>query len=811
MGTEKQMQPQMIEGFRLSPQQKRVWALKQESPAYRIKCAVLLSGTLDVQRLKEAVKVVVGRHGILRTTFPCLAGIKTPFQSIANSETVGWREIDLSSCAPGERDARVQELFQEETEDSFNLTLVVFSSDEHVLLISLPALCADEWTLNELVGEISVSYAACVQGNELTGAVAQYVQFSEWQHTLLTGDEAESGKTYWQNQNLSALQAVKFPFESEPLANTSFEPASLTIEFDSHVVTKIESRAQEAGITAATYLLACWQSLIWRLTKEPEIIVGNIEDGRAYDVLRGAVGLFAKWLPVPCRFEEDSQFSEILRQVNEAIHEGNEWQEYFIAEECLNSNGDGTNIVFPFIAFRYEERPDQYTAANVDFSIYQRYVCTDRFHIKLSCVRTGEILRAEFHYDSGRYHEADIERLAAEFQTLLQSVLAEPQVRVCELEVVSPAEREQLLKQWNETAAAYSLDHCVQQLFEQRAAEMPEALALVYEDEQLSYGELNRRANQVAHYLRRLGVGAEVPGGLCLERSLAMMVGVLGILKAGAAYLPLEPSYPGARLSFMLADAGAPVLLTQSHLCERLGEVAAQVVCLDGEWEEIGKESGANPEVRVAAEQLAYLIYTSGSTGNPKAVGVSHGNLVNYVQGIQAVLRLEAGASYATVSTLAADLGNTVIYPALCGGGTLHVISGERLSDGALLGEYFSQHEIEVLKIVPSHLEALLVSGGEAVLPRRRLIVGGEASSWEWLRKVKQLRPKCEVLNHYGPTEATVGALTYEVGEARAGAGTVPLGRPLGNVQAYVLTSLQQPGPVGVSGEIYLGDRKSVV
>src|SRR6185503_14782270 len=413
----------------------------------------------------------------------------------------------------------------------------------------------------------------------------------------------------------------------------------------------------------------------------------------------------------------------------------------------------------------------------------------DRFHIKLTCVRSDESLRAEFHYDWRRYKETDIKRLAAEYQMLLQSTLADPRARVCDLEVVTPAERQQLLVEWNDTAAAYSMDQCVHELFEQKAAETPEAVAVVYEDEQLSYGELNRRANQVAHYLIGLGVGAEVAVGLCVERSLEMLVGVLGILKAGAAYLPLEPSYPGARLSFMLADAGATVLLTQPHLRERLGDIAAEVVCVD----EITGQSEANLEARVAAENLAYLIYTSGSTGNPKAVGVSHGNLVNYVQAIQAVLRLEAGASYATVSTLAADLGNTVIFPALCGGGTLHVISGERLSDGALLGAYMQQHEIDVLKIVPSHLEALLASGGEQVLPRRRLLVGGEASSWELVRKVKQLRPACEVINHYGPTEATVGALTNALGEL--GTGKVALGRPLGNVQAYVLDQRQRPVP----------------
>jgi amino acid adenylation domain-containing protein/FkbM family methyltransferase len=358
--------------------------------------------------------------------------------------------------------------------------------------------------------------------------------------------------------------------------------------------------------------------------------------------------------------------------------------------------------------------------------------------------------------------------------------------------------------EWNDTSAAYSLEQCVHELFEQRAQATPEAVAVVYEEQQLSYAELNRRANQVAHYLGRLGVGAEGPVGLGVERSVEWVVGLLGILKAGAAYLPLEPSNPGPRLRFMLADAGARVLLTQPHLLAHFGAVPVEVACIAEA--EMARERETNPEIRVARDNLAYLIYTSGSTGKPKSVGVSQGNLVNYVQAIAAVLKLEAGASYATVSTLAADLGNTAIYAALCSGGQLHVISVARAAEGALLGEYCNRHQVDVLKIVPSHLEALLMSGGgAAVVPRRRLIVGGEASSWELVAQVKQLRPECEVVNHYGPTETTVGALSYGVGAAREQSGRVPLGRPLGNVQAYVLDQRQRPVAVGVSGEIYLG------
>ena len=345
-------------------------------------------------------------------------------------------------------------------------------------------------------------------------------------------------------------------------------------------------------------------------------------------------------------------------------------------------------------------------------------------------------------------------------------------------------------------------------MFEAQVARTPDAVAVVFEDQELTYRELNIRANQVAHHLQALGVGPEVLVGLHVERSLEMMMGLLGIIKAGGAYVPLDPAYPQERLTCILRDAQVSVLLTQQQLSAGLSEPQTQIVCLDTNSELIAQESQTNPINKVTPDNLVYVLYTSGSTGIPKGVAVEHYQLCNYLHGISKRLALSNSASFATVSTLAADLGNTMIFVSLCTGGCLHILSQERVADPYTMADYFRRHAIDCLKIVPSHLAALQTSPyPEQVLPRRLLILGGEASRSDWVESLQRLAPGCAILNHYGPTEATVGVLTYQVEENKHApiTSTLPLGRPLPNVQIYLLDPYLQPVPIGVQGELYIG------
>jgi surfactin family lipopeptide synthetase A len=361
----------------------------------------------------------------------------------------------------------------------------------------------------------------------------------------------------------------------------------------------------------------------------------------------------------------------------------------------------------------------------------------------------GTELTLRIGYQCHRFDPATITRMLGHLRTLLEGMGTDPARRLVDLPMLTQVERHQLLVEWNDSSLAYPQDTCIHQLFEAQVVRTPDAVAVVFEDQRLTYRELNIRANQVAHHLQTLGVGPEVLVGLHVERSLEMMVGLLGIIKAGGAYVPLDPAHPQERLAFILRDAQVAVLLTQQPLAAGFTGYQARVVCLDTDWELIAQESDTDPVNEAAPDNLVYVIYTSGSTGIPKGVAVEHRQLCNYLHGVSKRLALLNSASFAMVSTLAADLGNTMVFTSLCTGGCLHVLSQERVADPYLMADYFKHHSIDCLKIVPSHLAALHTAPHpEQVLPRRLLILGGEASRVDWVESLQKLAPDCGVLNH---------------------------------------------------------------
>ena len=525
------------------------------------------------------------------------------------------------------------------------------------------------------------------------------------------------------------------------------------------------------------------------------------------------LGLLAKWLPVRCSLQNNFKFSEVLSQLGETLREVDQWQDYFVGGESADSVNDVVN--FP-ISFEFEKWSDKYRAGDVSFSIYQQYVCFDRFKLKISCVRREESITAEFHYDTKLFDTESIQCLVEQFQILVESAANNPEAAINELNLISDRTRRHLLVELNNTQTNYPQNQCIHHLFEQQVERTPDNIAVVFENQQLTYAELNAKANQLAHYLKQQGVGAEVLVGIYAERSsfraasltLNNIIALLSILKAGGAYLPLDPALPKESLAFRLQDAKVPILLTQKGLIKREDAATQTVVYLDADWETIAQESDANPISELTPENLAYVLYTSGSTGQPKGVAIEQQQILNYLHAILEKLELPAGASFAMVSTFAADLGNTAIFPALCTGGCLHIVSQDRASDPEALAEYFQHHPIDYLKIVPSHLATLLASSASSsLLPRQCLVLGGEAASWDLVEKVQQFAPTCRILNHYGPTETTVGVLTYPVKSKldSYNATTVPIGRAIANTQVYLLDEQLQPVPIGVPGEVYIG------
>ncbi|HBL57377.1 MAG TPA: non-ribosomal peptide synthetase, partial [Cyanobacteria bacterium UBA8803] len=754
--------------------------------------------------MKAAVEQIVDRHEILRTTYQYLPGMTIPLQAIADNGIAWNLNAELSSgiTQADSLETLLHDLAQQPFDLAqgplLQLSLVKRSPSESVLLLSLPALSADMATLRNLVCEISRAYA----GEALDGEPLQYADLAAWQNELLEGADTEAGRTYWRKQNVSALLSLQLPFENQTANPLEFQPHAYTCTISADLAARIEANAQQYTVSVSEFFLVCWQVLIGRLTGKRDIVLGINFNGRKYPELETALGLFAKFLPLYSHLQPDCKFSDRLQQVNASLRELSKWQEYFSWEQ-LAELPENYSRFFP-ICFEFEEQPTQYFAADLSLAMIQQYACIDRFKLKLSCLRRNNALSITVYYDPNVVLAKDIERLAEQFQTVLASATEHPDTAINQLGILPAREKQQILVEFNNTLRDYPTDQCIHQRFEEQAQKTPNSIAVVFEDQQLTYAELNARANQLARYLHQLGVKPEVLVGLYVDRSLEMIVGLLGILKAGGAYLPLDPALPKEALAFRLQDAQAPVLLTQQRLVSTFLAQAAQVVCLDTHWDAMARYSETNPSSEVTSENLVYVIYTSGSTGRPKGVAIEHQQLLNYVNAIADRLNLPTGAHFATVSTLGADLGNTTIFSSLCTGGCLHVVSAERATDPAALAEYCGKYPIDCLKIVPSHLAALLASSfSQSILPRQRLILGGEAASWELIAQIQQQAKECQIFNHYGPTEATIGVLTYPVTSLQEK--TVPLGRPIANTQVYVLDEQLQPVPIGVSGELYIG------
>ena len=804
------MQKETIEGFRLSPQQRHLWGLQENNPqqTYRVRGAILITGNLDKEILKSALQNVVNRHEILRTSFHCLPGMTLPLQAIASTGEVPISEHNLRGLSPEEQEAKIAALFEQlsllpfdfERGSLWHISLVTLAQDKHLLVANFSALIADSVTLKNFTSELSLSYWACACQEEPADEPMQYADIAEWQNELLESEETAIGQEYWRKLNIESWDLLTLPWEKKN-SEAEFKPLVERLEIRGDLLNSLEAIAPKHTSDISAFLLTCWQILIWRLTREPNPIIGVAIDGRKYEELEHSLGLLCKYLPLRCPVQDELNFSQARQQVELNLNEMYNWQEYFSWEEILEN--EKSSSFWP-VCFEFQAEPKNYDNSDLSFSLVRQDACLEPFKLKLSCLRLCNSISAEFHYDSALFGAADIKRLSEHFQALLESTVKNPEVAISQVDILSDRDRLQLLIDFNQTQKDYPKNKCVHQLFEEQAERNPDSIAVVFESEQITYRELNDRANQLAHHLQNLGVEPEVVVGICLDRSLETIVGMLGVLKAGGAYLAIDPTTPIERKALMLEDAQVKVLLVQQRLIESLPKTQANIVCIDTDIPTVS----ASYTPGASSDNLAYLIYTSGSTGIPKGVAIEHRQLLNYLHSIQEKLNLPAKASFATVSTFAADLGNTAIFPALCFGGCLHIISQERATDPEALREYFCRNPINCLKIVPSHLAALLNSSQpKSILPGKRLILGGESANWSLIKRLRNLAPTCSVFNHYGPTETTVGVLTYQVEFDKIGCDfdTVPLGLPIANTQIYILDSYLQPVPIGVAGELYIG------
>jgi amino acid adenylation domain-containing protein/non-ribosomal peptide synthase protein (TIGR01720 family) len=811
------MQNQILEGYPISPQQRHLWLLQQNSlySSFRADCTLLIEGNLRLGILAAVLEKITTKHEILRTNFSCLNGMTIPLQIINESGKPSIQYHDLSTWDSSKQEVLLRELIEElrqlpfdfEKGSLWQVNVITLSPKKHILFICLSAMIADNVTARNLAEEISNLYIAYLQDKEINNdEPVQYADFAAWQNELVESDATETGREYWQQQDISGTFTLKLPFENIIEQNPTFSPKVFSLKIADSLFAEIQELTEKYNTSCSHLLLSCWMVLLWRITGQKRIVIGHACDGRKYKELEKALGLFTKYLPLPCNLDENDKLNEIIQQIQGNIQDIYKWQEYFSWE-----NKEDKIPFLPF-SFEFEERPGKYIGNDIAVSILQQYVCCEKLKVKLHCIHQPDALTIQLYYDSHLLSAETITNLASQLQILLENATKNPETSVNDLEIISSQASHQLLGDFNQTQRDYGDVKCIHQLFTKQAESTPKNIAVIVENQKITYSELNERANQVAHYLQQMGVEKEVIVGLFVERNLDLIVGLLGILKASGAYLPLDPALPTESLVFRLQDAKAKVVLTQEHLLARLGEYQTQAVCLDTQWNAIATQSQENPTSNVTTENLAYVLFTSGSTGKPKGVAVEHRQIFNYLQSVIEKLDLTVCRSFANVSTFAADLGNTTIFSSLCTGGSLHLISQQKAADPEALAEYFHHHSIDCLKIVSSHLESLLsCSQPQWIIPKQRLILGGEACSWKLIERLQKLAPEFLIFNHYGPTETTIGVLTYQIpankntNKSSRTSETVPIGRPIYNTQIYLLDSQQRPVPIGVPGEIYIG------
>jgi amino acid adenylation domain-containing protein len=809
------MLKEVIEGFQLSPQQRHLWRLSagDAGGAYGALCVVRIEGRLDEAALRAALREVVARHEILRTTFHRLPGMDLPLQVVGEAGAPELIEADLSGRDAAGREAGLAALdgmarySPEEFERGrlLRAALVTLSPTCRLLRLSLPSLCADAAGLGGLARELGSAYAAATGAGVWEGEPAQYADLAEWQNEMLESEEARAGREFWAQQTLSAPPDLGLPFERQAAPDGAFDPRRFVVGLEAGTAERVASLSAALGVSARGLLLACWEALLWRLTGQADRLLWVAFDGRKYAELEDALGPFAKFLPVRCRAEKGTTFAEFLRQTEETLAEAATWQECYSPERAGRHDEAAAGPTAAPFGFEFNEPPAPFDAGGVRFSVEEAYACAERCRVKLSCARVGETLRAEFHYDAGLYNEDDVRRLAAQYRTLLDSALRDPGLALGALQVLDGEERRRLLVEFNDAPAPYRLDKCLHELFEEQAERTPDAAAVVSEQGSLTYSELDAASDRLALRLRRLGVGPDVRVGLLLERSAGMVVAILGVLKAGGAYLPLDPSYPAERLAFMLGDSGAGLLLTERRLAGRIPAHGARLLYLDDEAETPAGESAEELRGAATTSNLAYVIYTSGSTGRPKGVMISHRAITNRLLWMLHAFPLTADDVVLQKTPFSFDASVWEFFAPLLAGARLLMARPDGHQDAAYLVRTVVEGKVTVLQLVPSMFRLLLeTSGVEACnASLRHVFCGGEALPAALHERSASLL-KAELHNLYGPTETAIDAASWS---CRSGirTGTVPIGRPITNARLYVLDENMSPVPVGVPGELYVG------
>ncbi|MHC5598560.1 MAG: amino acid adenylation domain-containing protein, partial [Nostoc sp.] len=836
LGEIKQYKPEIIQilsqsadhtpTYPVSHGQQALWFLYQLEPsstAYNATYAARLVTNLDIPALKQAAQSLVERHPVLRTTFATIDGklVQTVHEnqqvdfSIEEAFDLGQEDVNNWLSETSDRPFDLEQgpmlrfslLINHTTTDTL-------TTKEQILLITAHHIVGDFWSLEIMISELRVLYKAITTGvaAQLSAQNSQYRDYVKWSEQMLSSSEGERLWTYWQQQLSGELPVLNLPTDRPRPQIQTYNGASRFFTFEEKLLQKIAELAKREGASLYTLLLTALQILLLRYTNQEDILIGSPMVNRGRSEFEKIVGYFTNSVVLRADLSGNPTFQELLGRSRSCVLNALDHQDYpfSLLVERLQPVRDPSFSPLYQVALAWDrshQSDQEVSLMDSDGLIVQSMIPGAKgaaFDLTLTILEVPGSLKGTWNYNTDLFDGSTIERITGHLVTILEAIVANPQQRIDQLPLLTEVEQHQLLVEWNDTQVDYPQDLCIHQLFEQQVERTPDAVAVIFENQQLTYHQLNSRTNQLAHYLRSWGVGADVLVGICVERSLEMVVGLLGILKAGGAYLPLDPEYPQERLSFMLEDTQVSVLLTQQQLVESLPQHQARVVHLDTDWPLICESSQESPITEVQASNLAYVIYTSGSTGQPKGVMLSHSNLCNHMFWMQATFPLTEKDKVLQKTPFGFDASVWEFYAPLLVGGQLLIAQPAGHTDSAYLLRLIAQQQVTTVQLVPSLLQMLLEQGGiETCHSLKQVFCGGEVLPVSLLEGLLS-KLNVNLHNLYGPTEACIDATFWNCKQQMYGQ-SVPIGRPIDNTQIYILDQNLQPVPIGIPGELHIG------
>ena len=816
----------------LSFSQERVWFFEQfagPSATYNISRAVKLTGHLNISALERAIQTIVHRHEVLRTTIQNLDG--QPVQVIEEEAQVELSVVDLSELPPARMQQELEQKLSFQVRQPFDLsrdlmlrtTLFRLENNEYVFLLTIHHVAADGWSLGVFTRELNELYTAFCQNRPgpLPELPIQYADFALWQRQWFQGDLLASSLSYWKEKLGGQLPILHLPSDRPRPPLQTFRGALYPLRLPQKLTTKLKIQAQQSGATLFMTLLAAFKTLLYRYTGQEDIIVGSPIAGRDRLEIEGLIGFFVNTLALRTDLSGNPTFRDLLDRVRQTAKDAYAHQElpYERLIQELQLERDLSREPLYQVIFALQNMPEvALELPDLTLSSYGIHKREAKSGLGLSSYRNapdratarcdltvllkeeeGE-LQGVLEYNTDLFDAATIKRMVGHFHVLLEGIVANPDQQLSQLPLLTEAEKHQLLVEWNKTQTDYPANKCIHHLFEEQVERTPLSVAVVFEDKQLTYRQLNSRANQLAHHLHKLGVGPDVLVGICVERSLEMVVGLLGILKAGGAYVPLDPAYPTERLAFMLEDTRVRVLLSQRHLVERLPATDARLVCLDSDSQEYAQNSQKNTFIAINPSNLAYINYTSGSTGKPKGVEVVHRGVTRLLFGVD-YASLDSSQTLLVMAPISFDAATFELWGALLHGGKCVLFPG-KVPTASELSKLISKHKITTIWLPSALFNSIIDHPPDSLSGISQLLIGGEALSSAHVSRALATLPNTKIINGYGPTESTTFSCCYPIFSAGS---SIPIGRPIGNTLLYILDSHLQPVPIGVPGELHIG------